>query len=147
MARSSLSGASFVADVTRFVKKAKLAPTLIVRKVLFDLSSNIVRLTPVDEGRAKANWQFGTDSVPTGTLSVGADGGLGDIQQAETGHMHYVVNNLPYIAKLEYGGYPNPPKQGTGKTVSGYSTQAPNGMVRITVIRYKEYLEKAMRAL
>jgi len=37
---------------------------------------------------------------------------------------------------LEYGLYPNPPKHPTGKTVGGYSTQAPAGMVRISVAEF-----------
>ena len=45
----------------------------------------------------------------------------------------YISNNLPYIATLEYGGYPNPPKSGSGKTVNGFSKQAPKGMVGVTL--------------
>ena len=42
----------------------------------------------------------------------------------------FFTNNLPYINKLEYGGYPNPPKNVTGKTAGGFSLQAPIGWVR-----------------
>jgi hypothetical protein len=31
--------------------------------------------------------------------------------------------------------YPNPPKNPTGKTINGFSTQAPKGMSRINVER------------
>lgn len=41
-----------------------------------------------------------------------------------------ITNNVPYIGVLEFGGYPNPPREGTGRTIDGYSTQAPAGMAR-----------------
>jgi hypothetical protein len=45
---------------------------------------------------------------------------------------------------IEYGQYPNPPKGGAGKTSGGYSTQAPAGMVRVTVMEYEKYLREAV---
>ncbi len=57
----------------------------------------------------------------------------------------YITNALPYAATLEYGGYPNPPKNPTGKTVGGYSVQAPQGMFRIAAIRYNEFVQKAIK--
>jgi lysozyme family protein len=44
----------------------------------------------------------------------------------------YLTNSLPYAMTIEYGGYPNPPKNPTGKTIGGFSTQAPAGVVRVT---------------
>ena len=44
-----------------------------------------------------------------------------------------MANNLPYARVVEYGGYPNPPKSPTGKTVNGFSKLAPAGMVRINI--------------
>ena len=52
-----------------------------------------------------------------------------------------MTNNLPYIQKLEYGGYPNPAKTGD-KTVNGYSKQAPAGMVRISLEQIKNELSE-----
>ena len=37
---------------------------------------------------------------------------------------------MPYAATIEFGRYPNPPRRGTGRTIDGFSTQAPKGMVR-----------------
>jgi hypothetical protein len=53
-----------------------------------------------------------------------------------------IASGLPYIRILEYGGYPNPPVRGSWdratrqwvvKSSGGFSRQAPQGMVRVTV--------------
>ena len=36
-----------------------------------------------------------------------------------------IKGDYPYSGVIDRGEYPNPPKQGTGKTRGGYSTQAP----------------------
>lgn len=142
----------FLAPIASFTAKGKAKPTIILRKVLFDMSSGVVVMTPVDSGRARGNWQFGAGSIPSGVI---AGAGAGDsmprlqagIAEANAdGKIYYVVNNLPYIHKLENGGYPNPPKHDGGKTASGYSTQAPQGMVRVTIIRFQESATRANAA-
>lgn len=52
-----------------------------------------------------------------------------------------ITGKYPYSGVLDYGGFPNPPKQGTGKTIGGYSTQAPKGMSEPTL----EYGNKILR--
>ena len=69
---------------------------------------------------------------------------------------------MPYIAVLEYGGYPDPPKKGTHLTSkqskdgksgpgyfkfsqNGYSAKAPNGMVRITVAEFDDIVLDIIR--
>lgn len=138
---------NFVADISAWVTKAKIAPTLVVRKVLFDMANAVVLRTPVDTGRLRASWQFGTDEIPSA-----APAGLESLNelmaatlQAEAGHVHYIVNNLPYASVIEYGLYPNPPTHPTGKTVGGYSTQAPAGMVRITVVEMQQFIAQAVQ--
>jgi hypothetical protein len=43
---------------------------------------------------------------------------------------------VPYIRVLEYGGYPLNPKHPSGRSDGGFSTQAPAGMVRISVLEF-----------
>lgn len=52
-----------------------------------------------------------------------------------------LTGNYPYSGVIDKGGYPNPPKEGTGKTRNGYSTQAPKGVTEPTV----KFIEKTMR--
>ena len=59
----------------------------------------------------------------------------------------YISNNLPYITKLEYGGYPKNPKGGSGKTVNGYSKQAPEGMVGVTLANNEAIFDSAVRSV
>lgn len=60
---------------------------------------------------------------------------------------------MPYIRKLEYGGYPDPVKKGSWdkkkktyviKTVGGFSRQAPKGMVGLTMSKIASTVKKAV---
>lgn len=44
-----------------------------------------------------------------------------------------IIGDYPYAGVLDDGLFPNPPKAGTGKTIGGYSTQAPKGMADPTI--------------
>jgi hypothetical protein len=96
---------------------------------------NIIDKTPVDKGGARANWQTSTGSPATGTIDTTDRTGAATLAKARAvlasanaGDTIYMANNLPYIRKLEEGGYPDGPK-----TVGGFSRQAPAGMVALTV--------------
>lgn len=109
-----------------------------VRGVYFAGLNNIVKETPVDEGRARNNW-FLTVGAPSNRTTTSASiGGGGSLSQAAKipkdvlNNTIYFTNNLPYISLLEYGGYPIP---GGDLTTNGFSKQAPNGWVRATVIK------------
>ena len=52
-----------------------------------------------------------------------------------------VTGNYPYGGVINEGGYPNPPKAGTGKTSGGFSTQAPKGITKPTI----EFIEKEVK--
>tara|TARA_R100000900_G_scaffold117159_1_gene92165 strand:+ start:614 stop:985 length:372 start_codon:yes stop_codon:yes gene_type:complete len=52
-----------------------------------------------------------------------------------------------YIEVLDDGLFPNPPKEGTGKTRGGYSTQAKKGMSKPTVKNAEKRLDKFVRGL
>ena len=140
---------SFASDCDKFRrKKFKGRMTVVLRKVSLDLSRKVVQRTPVDTGRARGNWMVGINHLPIASL-MGIERDprariTGDIQKAVAGDTVTLANSLPYIGVLEYGGFPNPPKKGTGKSSGGYSQQSPQGMVRITVEEYKPTLQKAI---
>jgi hypothetical protein len=52
-----------------------------------------------------------------------------------------IIANYKYADVLDKGLFPNPPKEGTGKTKGGYSKQSPKGMIEPTV----EYIKKETR--
>ena len=139
---------SFAADCEKFRRKSfKGRMNVVVRKVSLDLFKKVVQRTPVDTGRARGNWMVGINHIPIGS-SFGEGNPIGrivsDILKAQAGDNVALANTLPYIGTLEYGGFPNPPKKGLGKSSGGYSNQAPNGMVRVTVEEYKPTLMEAV---
>ena len=125
---------TFALDIERFAQKTDQRLDLIVRKVALEIFSRVVQMTPVDTGRARANWGVGVNTMPTGTTDATEDP-TPDIESAvaaaRAGDTIYLVNNLPYIGMLEYGGYPEGPR-----TVGGFSAQAPQGMVRVTLVSF-----------
>jgi hypothetical protein len=149
-------GAAFSLDIGDWCKKAKKDVDRAARSIVLTIFSGVIEKTPVDTGAARGNWQLGYDVMPQGTVTVkdtsrgsAAPALAAKMDQPIIGRTLYLVNNLPYIGVLEYGGYPNPPKGGEGKTAGGFSRQAPAGMVRITVSeiseRVREGISKGMR--
>lgn len=102
------------------------------------MSTSVIKRTPVKSGRARGNW-FGTFGQPSTKVStrVSKDGSqaISDATNIANsglaGQTFYLTNNLPYIQKLENGA-PN----------KGSSTQAPNGMVEITVNEFQREVDK-----
>ena len=58
-----------------------------------------------------------------------------------------IIADYPYSGVIDKGQYPNPPKQGTGKTRDGYSTQAPKGIIKPTLKQAEEHLNRFLRRL
>lgn len=121
---------SFELDMRRFIAKAGKQADLGVRKVCFDITAGVIQDTPVDTGRAAANWQASVDTPKTGTLDETDKQGDATVAKAAAsiaaapGRVFYLVNNLPYAVPLEYGS----------------SSQSPGGMVRINLARVKASL-------
>jgi len=55
--------------------------------------------------------------------------GLAELTLARAERDVYITNSLPYVREIEY---------------TGHSSQAPSGVVRITVANYQAYLAKAV---
>lgn len=128
------AGSTFTLDLRKFAEKAGNAADLVIKKICLDLTSSIVLKTPVDTGRARANWQASVGQ-PNNSITTSTDkSGRAAISAASTaankapGKIFYLTNNLSYIASLEFGLYSAGPK-----TIGGFSNQAPNGMVRISI--------------
>lgn len=87
-------------------------------------------------GRFRGNWQFSIGAPAEGELDqVDPAGGATlaklrlQVEQLTIGQTAYIVNNLPYAVPLEYG----------------HSKQAPGGMVRITLARFQQIVDEAIR--
>jgi hypothetical protein len=108
---------------------------LAIRKIALELFKRVIYKTPVAKGRARANWQVSIGAPANGTVEIDDKNGSATMSRAvadsrgfKAGDTIFLTNNLPYIMRLEEGGYPDGPK-----TVGGFSKQAPAGMVALTV--------------
>ncbi len=131
---------SFAREISAFGVKTKEQMDFFVFTICMDITNGVVLKTPVDTGRARANW-FPSLDAPSNAVSTRTDATGGTsiaaaqgIAKEAAGRVFYLSNNLPYIRHLEYGLYGNPPGSANGpKTVGGFSKQAPAGMVRTTI--------------
>ena len=85
-------------------------------------------------GRARSNWFIGDAvlaRITDSTKSKGADYVAGALPAKLLGNKTYLYNNLPYIEALEFG----------------HSTQAPAGMVRVSLLSWDRVLNKAFKDL
>lgn len=95
-----------------------------MQKVALTIDSVLVLSTPVDKGRARANWLPSLNQPETKVLEEEDKTGTKTISKAEALMLTvniddtiYISNNVPYIGKLN----------------DGYSKQAPKGFVEKAV--------------
>ena len=141
---------SFSRDIQKFTEKAKRNHEQLVRGVKTELFTAVVKDTPVDTGRLRGNWQATLNKKAAGKLGKRSEGAVMSEIMANLGDAtdtSYLTNNLPYAPVIEYGQYPNPSKDDSGKTVSGYSRKAPEGMVRRNVARFQRLVNQQVRKL
>ena len=91
-----------------------------VRSATIGLFTGIRKMTPVDTGRARGNWQCTIGSPFVGENDNGSNSQIISTIPEHAGSVVYLSNNLPYISALEYG----------------HSKQAPAGMVRVSIARF-----------
>lgn len=89
--------------------------------------------TPVDIGRARANWQLTEGQPAQGVVDATAPSKTGlsvdeaqQIAKTDGDTSLYLTNNLPYIVTLEF---------------DGWSKKAPDGMVRRNVVRFGRLIQ------
>lgn len=141
---------SFALDVKAFADSFSEGAERAVRSTVVNLSASFIDTSPVDTGRFKSNWfvtgQSPSTKIATSTDKSGqktkaaAEGKALSIQDWSTFH---ITNNLPYSEVIEFGRYGNGPD-----TIGGYSTQAPQGVVRVNIARFNSLLnEEAAKRL
>lgn len=142
--------ANFALDIKKFADSFEDGAEAAIRGTTIKLWSAIIHMTPVDEGRAIGSW-FATGQQPSTKVNGPIDkDGKATAKRAEQvvmGLKDYstftLTNNLPYIEKLEFGGYGDGPL-----TTGGYSNKAPAGMLRVSINRFNKLLEaEAKKAL
>lgn len=123
----------FQIGLDRFVEDIDVNVGRLHRAVALEGLAGVVRMTPVDEGRARGAWTVShgsPDFAEPGTLDTRggatiARGGTA-IAAAEPYSEMHIVNAVPYIEELE----------------NGSSQQAPNGMLNVTFNRLNAWLQR-----
>ncbi len=101
--------------------------------VALNLLNRIVQKTPVDTGRARGNWQLSLRTPAEGEVANAEEQtpasvvieGENEIANVAPGETIWISNNLPYIGRLE----------------EGWSQQAPQGMVALSLAEVSSGLE------
>jgi hypothetical protein len=156
---------SFSLDLAAFAKNTNEKADAAIRGIVQAVDEAIVEKTPVGDpklwvvnqgrakgdlikpkgyvgGRLRANWQYGLNVEPEGEIDV-ANNYVGyddakttvsrEMNKLEVGqgcgNIHYLANNLPYAERVESG---------------TWSTQAPAGMVGITVIEFQSIVRRVV---
>ncbi|QLB44475.1 HK97 gp10 family phage protein [Mannheimia pernigra] len=126
---------SFHAQIARFAEQTQQKADKALRAIALQTLIRVQKKSPVDTGQLRRSWTVALNGFPSsykGSDTVPSNAKFGDVI--------VIATNKPYAPMLEYGLYPNPPKKPTGKTKNGYSIQAPNGMVRITVQEMRAFI-------
>lgn len=123
----------FSSQLKQWANKKNLSMHKAIAMTAIRLGTNIIERTPIDTGRAKGNWlpAYGsadTDTSESRTASEAIAALSVKFTVAEVGRNSsiFITNSLPYVNRLEYG----------------YSKQAPNGMVRLSVAEFREILTR-----
>lgn len=127
---------SFAETLRQYADQAVLDMDEVFRKVVIEIGSSVIRLSPVLTGRFRGNWQLTIDAPASASLDNYDKEGhetiatlVSDAQPLTFGQTAYIVNNLIYSIPLEYG----------------HSQQALAGMVRITKERFQDIVAQAIR--
>lgn len=140
---------SFTSDLKLFAKQTDQKIETVVRVAALKVFTKVVLRTPVDEGQLRGNWQPSLNRPKSGKKSNKDSSGSKTIRGIKSvignhkaGQAVYLVNNMPYARVVEEGLYNHATKR---TTASGFSSQAPKGMVRVTVAEFQSIVAKEVR--
>lgn len=122
---------SWSVPIDALAKRTKARVEDVARSATHRLFRSVVLRSPIDTGRFRANWNvsFGAPDYTT-TPSTDESRGLTEVGKAlrmPVGGVVYLSNGLPYGRRLEHG----------------WSRQAPSGMVRLSVVKFGEFVRQA----
>ena len=123
-------------DLSKFANKSEAKLNQIARKVFIDISTDIIRKSPVRTGRFRSNWmpeinKFSTETTEsTESASSSIAKVVNSTKGFKIGMSLTLSNSLPYAMALEYG----------------HSKQAPSGVLRTSFAKANRWvkLETAM---
>lgn len=123
----------FSVNVRKWAETAQLSAEQATRAATLEMFTGVVRKSPVDTGRFRANWQIDQRGFNYEKFDPSGQEKIVEITEkvmaSEVGGVISLINNLPYAERLEFG----------------HSKQAPEGMVRLTAMEFTEAAEEAAR--
>lgn len=127
---------SFSLDLSKFSHLTEKKMETVVKKVFIELSTAIIKDTPVLSGRLRNSWFVGIDGYADG-VSSSEDKGNGviskmimDANKFKLGKTITLTNNMPYAQRIEF---------------DSWSRKSPTGMVRLNVGRFQMWVDKEAR--
>lgn len=127
---------TFELAVAAWASQAGEKADLVVRKVTLDLWARLIAKSPVDTGRFRRNWQYSVNARATGQINGNwtSENRAGppntpNVSGAGIGKVIWITNNVPYANRLE----------------TGYSKQAPLGIVGLTAMEFNSIVSQAAR--
>jgi hypothetical protein len=129
----------FAVEMDRLAKRIDAETSKATRQAALTILSRVTLATPVDTGRARANWICAVGSPATGIRQWPDRGGAGQAAQssissgtpiilgAPAGQPIHVTNNLPYIGRLN----------------DGWSKKSPKAFVELSIKSALNALKKA----
>lgn len=142
----------FTLDLQRFAEKCAERADDAVGNIVVRIAAELDKRSPVGDatywknpppagyigGHFRANWQLGVGAMPMGEVpGVDRTGEktqgriMAEIPEQAAGKVYYIANNAPYAQRLEYG----------------WSRQAPQGLVGLTVTMFQDIVRDAVEAL
>ncbi len=134
---------TFASDIAKFVKKTQISGDKVTRAIGFKAFGGVVKKSPVDTGRFRANWRVGVNRINKNTddakdkrprgapPSAGKKGeALAALKVAKFGDILNISNSLPYAQALE----------------DGHSKQSAK-MVALTLAELKDEVQRNLQAL
>jgi len=143
---------SFTLDLQRFAEKCAERADDAVGNIVVRIAAELDKRSPVGDatywknpppagyigGHFRANWQLGVGAMPMGEIpGVDRTGEktlgriMAEIPEQAAGKVYYIANNAPYAQRLEHG----------------WSRQAPQGLVGLTVTMFQDIVRDAVEAL
>lgn len=128
-----MSELKFRTDLKHFAQLIEKDLGTVRRRVALSLYGKTTRRTPVDTGRLRSSWAL-SDGTPSDYVASVGSSGPGPITATFRNpyEASYLVNNLPYVLPIEFG---------------GHSRKAPAGMVRISIAEVDAELKSVLERL
>lgn len=156
MSASNSNFTEWKVGIEKFKLRTQAQTVALIKKIVFEIYARTLKKTPVDKGFLRGAWTLSIGE-PSDANKGKKTGGKRSLDGNETGHymkalagltelrslvIVWLSNAMPYVNTIEFGGFPKNPKSGKGKTVDGFSKQAPKGMLGLSILEVVNWIKQ-----